>query len=123
MAAALLVSPVSSIFSAGWPEHVVTAASAVDKSSSNMKPIWMKTVGNPNRMNTQATLIKNDLYYTTGKLIKLETDSGRTLASVHYKGTPLPTLISQDVLVVQHGGQISGVKMPMLPSNSELLFP
>jgi outer membrane protein assembly factor BamB len=45
-----------------------------------------------------------------GNLVKLETESGRTLASVHYKGTPLPTLIGQDVLVVQHGGQISGVK-------------
>ena len=44
-----------------------------------------------------------------GKLLTLDTNSGRTLASVQYKGTPLPTLIGQNVLVVQHGGQISGV--------------
>ena len=52
-----------------------------------------------------------------GKLLTLDTNSGRTLASVQYKGTPLPTLIGQNVLVVQHGGQISGVnKAP--PSNA-----
>lgn len=48
-----------------------------------------------------------------GKLLMLDTNSGRTLASAQYKGTPLPTLIGQDVLVVQHGGQISGVKKPV----------
>jgi len=48
-----------------------------------------------------------------GKLLTLDTNSGRTLASAQYKGTPLPTLIGQDVLVVQHGGQISGVKKPV----------
>lgn len=33
----------------------------------NLKPIWTKTLGEPSRLNTQATLIKNNLYYTVGK--------------------------------------------------------
>jgi hypothetical protein len=66
MAVALLASPVSSILSGG-PEHVAAAAPVVDKSTLNLKPIWTKTLGEPSRLNTQATLIKNNLYYTVGK--------------------------------------------------------
>lgn len=46
-----------------------------------------------------------------GNLVAMDTNSGKTLASVLYKGTPLPTLVGQDVMIVQYGSKISGVKI------------
>lgn len=77
MAVALLASPISTILSGS--EHVAAAASAVDKSSHNLKPIWTKTLGDPSRIDTQATLIKNNLFYTVGKkYIAFDALAGKT---------------------------------------------
>lgn len=77
MAVALLASPISSILPG--PGHVAAAASAVDKSSHNLKPIWTKTLGDPSKINPQTTLIKNNLYYSVGKkYIAFDALAGKT---------------------------------------------
>ncbi|MGC5772612.1 PQQ-binding-like beta-propeller repeat protein [Paenibacillus pabuli] len=53
-----------------------------------------------------------------GKQIALDTNSGKTLASVHYKGSPLSSIVGQDVIIVQHGANISGVKVTS-PTNRQ----
>lgn len=77
MAVALLASPISSMLPG--PGHVAAAASAVDKSSHSLKPIWTKTLGDPSKINPQTTLIKNNLYYTVGKkYIAFDALAGKT---------------------------------------------
>ncbi|MBU5344718.1 outer membrane protein assembly factor BamB family protein [Paenibacillus lautus] len=77
MAVALLASPISSVLPG--PGNVAAAASAVDKSSHNLKPIWTKTLGDPSKINPQTTLIKNNLYYTVGKkYIAFDALAGKT---------------------------------------------
>lgn len=77
MAVALLASPISSILPG--PGHVAAAASAVDKSSHNLKPMWTKTLGDPSKINPQTTLIQNNLYYTVGKkYIAFDALAGKT---------------------------------------------
>lgn len=77
MAVALLASPISSILPGQG--HVASAASAEDKSSYNLKPMWTKTLGDPSKISPQTTLIKNSLYYSVGKkYIAFDASAGKT---------------------------------------------
>ncbi|MEO2205217.1 PQQ-binding-like beta-propeller repeat protein [Paenibacillus pabuli] len=105
VAAALFLSPASAFYEIGLGH--VSAASAVNHTSINLKPFWTKTVGDPNKINTRATLLKNDLYYTVGNTyIAFDPLAGKTRWTVQASAVSQTVTDGQSVWFTDAKGQL-----------------
>ncbi|MFS0868802.1 PQQ-binding-like beta-propeller repeat protein [Paenibacillus xylanilyticus] len=105
VAVALFLSPVSAFYKTGLGH--VSAASSVNNTSINLKPFWTKTVGDPNKINTRATLLENDLYYTVGnKYIAFDALAGKSRWTIQASAVSQTVTDGQSVWFTDAKGQL-----------------